>query len=372
MASGMNSKRSTALLKTALKFPIYLGQVFTGAKSFSGNPIIGNRVLNILGLHVFRTVLAAAVTRFRLMCLSSFATAEQRQAFQRDGFVLINNFLPHEQFQALDTEVRGLQGEVRECVQGDTLTHRVLLTDKVLGKLPSCRALLTNKRFSRLLRYTASRNNDPIYYIQSIKSNVIEGAADPQRTLHSDTFHPTMKAWLFLDDVSERNGPFTYVAGSHRLSFKRLKWEYYNSVQGSSLANSYAARGSLRVTDDDLDSMGLQQPTVFNVPANTLIIANTNGFHRRGVAKEVSNRMEIWAYSRTNPFNPLPGFNFSWYTKLSHFVIEKYLQRQDDMAAAKGAVASWHLVDEDALHKMPVSEVGQNEEANTQRLPEVA
>ncbi len=364
--------RSLEKLKTALKFPVYIGQIFTGAKSFSANPIIGSRVLNIMGLHVARTILAAAVTRFRMMCLSSFATAEQRQAFQRDGFVLINDFLAEDQFNSLNAEVRGLHGEVRECVQGDTLTHRVLLTNKVLAKLPSCRSLLAAPRFSRLLRYTAARNNDPIYYVQSIKSNVINGTPDPQRTLHSDTFHPTMKAWLFLDDVSDRNGPFTYVAGSHRLSFKRLKWEYSNSVEGSLLANRYAARGSLRVSDDDLESMGLEQPTVFNVPANTLIIANTNGFHRRGVATDVSNRMEIWAYSRTNPFNPLPGFNFLWYTKVSHFVIEKYLQRQDRKAAAKGAVASWHVVGEDALHKMPDTRVASNSDAKSKRLPEVA
>lgn len=368
----MKPKRSMALLKTTLKFPVYFAQIFTGAKSFSNNPIIGNRILNIMGLHVFRTVLAATVTRFRMGCLSGLATREQRQSFQRDGFVLINDFLPDEQFQSLNLEVRNLHGEVRECVQGDTLTHRVLLTEKVLAKLPSCRALLTNNRFSRLLRYSASRNNDPIYYVQSIKSNVIDGAPDPQRTLHSDTFHPTMKAWLFLDEVSIKNGPFTYVAGSHRLSVKRLKWEYNNSVQGSSLANPYAARGSLRVTDDDLEVMGLQQPTVFNVPANTLVVANTNGFHRRGAATEVSNRLEIWAYSRTNPFNPLPGFNFSWYTKLSHIAIEKYLKRQDKIAAAKGAKASWHIVAEDGLHRMPGTGVVEDKDNHTKRLPEVA
>ena len=365
----MNPKRAFTVVKKAVKFPVYLGQVFTGAKSFSANPIIGSRVLNIIGLHVARTVLAAAVTRFRMICLSHFATAEQRQAFQRDGFVLIKDFVPEAQFQSLNSEIRALKGEVRECVQGDTLTHRMLLTENVLDDLPACKNLLSNNRFSRLLRYTASRNNDPIYYVQSIKSNVVEGAADPQRTLHSDTFHPTMKAWLFLDDVSEKNGAFTYVAGSQRLSLKRLKWEYHNSVQGSSLANSYAARGSLRVTENDLETMGLQAPTEFKVPANTLVIANTNGFHRRGVATEVSNRMEIWAYSRTNPFNPLPGFNFSWYKKLSHLAIDKYLKRQDNIAQAKGAVASWHVVSPDALHKMPDDNAT---ESKPERLPEVA
>ncbi len=353
---------------TLLKSPVYFLQIFTGAKSFTANPIIGSKTLNVLGLHVFRLVLAAGVTRIRYFCLSAFVPAEQRKAFHRDGFLLIKDYLPQETFDALNDEVRTLSGEVRECVQGDTLTQRILLTDKTLSAMPSCGEVLTNPTLMNLFKYTAAKNSSPIFYVQSIKSNVVQGAADPQRTLHSDTFHATMKAWLFLDNVSHRNGPFTYVAGSHRLTWKRLVWEYKNSVTGSELPNSYAARGSLRVSEADLQTLGLPEPTAFEVPANTLVIANTNGFHRRGAASEVSNRMELWAYSRTNPFNPFPGFGFKWYTRLSHMAIEKYLARQDRIAAAKGVTASWHLVDENALHEMP--EVGEKDKPA--RVPEAA
>ncbi len=368
----MKPNNLTARILAVLKFPVYLAQIFTGAKSFSANPVIGNRVLNVMGLHVFRTVLAAAVTRFRFLCLRNFIGPGQRAAFHRDGYILVKNYLPDEEFTALNTEIRSLKGEVRECVQGDTLTHRILLTDKVLSALPACRRLLSSAGFGKLLKYAASRNSSPIYYVQSIKSNVVDGAPDPQRTLHSDTFHSTMKAWLFLDDVSDRNGPFTYVSGSQRLTLKRLLWEYRNSVKGSTLENSYAARGSLRVTDDDLGEMGLEQPTVFKVPANTLVIANTNGFHRRGAATEASNRLEIWAYSRTNPFNPVPGFDLSLYKKLSHFAIERYLARKDKIAAKNGSVASWHLVDENALHVMPDTDKDKIENQTARAVPEAA
>ncbi len=321
-----------------------------------------------MGLHVLRLVLAASITRIRHLCLMPFASAEQRKAYHRDGFLLIKNYLPQKEFSALNAEVRALQGEVRECVQGDTLTQRILLTDKTLGKMPACKQVLSDTGLMRLFKYTSAKNTSPIFYVQSIKSNVVQGAPDPQRTLHSDTFHATMKSWLFLDDVSHRNGPFTYVAGSHRLTLKRLAWEYRNSVKGSTLPNSYAARGSLRVSDEDLKELGLPAPVAFEVPANTLVIANTNGFHRRGVATEVSNRMEIWAYSRTNPFNPFPGFGFKWYTRLSHIAIEKYLARQDRIANSKGIASSWHLVDENALHEMPQIQQSKQQE----RLPEVA
>ena len=363
---------STPTVKTRLiglvKTPIYLLQIFTGAKSFTANPIIGNRILNLLGLHVCRVMLAAAVARFRYLCLCGFVPADQRGAYHRDGFIVLKNYLSQEQFESLNAEVSSLKGEVRQCVQGDALTQRILLTDKTLASMPTCSQVLANPALMKLFKYTSAKNTSPIFYVQSVKSNVVQGAADPQRTLHSDTFHVTMKGWLFLDDVSSRNGPFTYVAGSHRLTAKRLLWEYKNSVKGSELPNSYAARGSLRVSDSDLNTLGLPQPTAFEVPANTLVIANTNGFHRRGAASEVSNRMEIWAYSRTNPFNPLPGFGFKWYTRLSHMAIEKYLARQDRIAESKGTASSWHRIGDNALHEMPTD----GNKSKTDKVPEAA
>ena len=333
-------------LKKIVRLPLYVLQLFTSAKSFRDNPVIGSTLLNRMGLHVLRLMLAAGVTKFRYLCLSPLMAESERRSFNKDGYLLIENFLPQESFDSLNKEVRGMQEvEVRQCIQGDTLTQRVLLNEEVLESAPACRQLLNSSEFHKRMKYTSARNLNPIYYVQNVRSNARDADADPQRHLHSDTFHATMKAWFFLDDVGDHNGPFTYVPGSHKLTWKRLKWEYHKSVEGSSQANSYGSRGSLRVADDELEAMGMPAPQLFKVPANTLVIADTHGFHRRGAASEKSNRLEIWAYSRTNPFNPLPGFNLSWYNKLSHKVIDKYLKRQDRIAAAKDMRASWHLID---------------------------
>jgi hypothetical protein len=55
--------------------------------------------------------------------------------------------------------------------------------------------------------------------------------------------------------------------------------------------------------------LGLPQPTTFAVPANTLIIANTHGFHARGASVRPSCRVEIWASGRRNPFLPWVGLD---------------------------------------------------------------
>ena len=56
-----------------------------------------------------------------------------------------------------------------------------------------------------------------------ISKKVFNGAresdeADPQKSLHVDTFQPTMKFWLYLEEVGERNGPFMFVPQSTQLN----------------------------------------------------------------------------------------------------------------------------------------------------------
>jgi hypothetical protein len=55
--------------------------------------------------------------------------------------------------------------------------------------------------------------------------------------------------------------------------------------------------------------LGLPQPRSFAVPANTLVVADTHGFHARGPSKGTSTRIEVWAYQRRNPFLPWAGID---------------------------------------------------------------
>ena len=55
--------------------------------------------------------------------------------------------------------------------------------------------------------------------------------------------------------------------------------------------------------------LGFAEPRVFAVPQNTLVVADTVGFHARGLSARPSVRLEIWAYGRRNPFLPWLGFD---------------------------------------------------------------
>ena len=55
--------------------------------------------------------------------------------------------------------------------------------------------------------------------------------------------------------------------------------------------------------------MGFPPPQAFAVPANTLVVADTVGFHARGLSVRPSVRVEIWTYGRRNPFLPWTGLD---------------------------------------------------------------
>jgi hypothetical protein len=291
-----------------LLFPWWIAQLPTGAKAFCDNPIIGSPTLNRWGLHSGRVRLAAALGRSRRRRLRHIVSEEDRVAFDRDGFILKPGFLAPDDFAALRDQVLGYRGPAREMIQGDTITRRFALDGETLRGLPTVAALIAKPEWRGLNRYVGSFDSEPIIYIQTILSHVIDAAPDPQTALHADTFHPTVKAWLFLTDVAEDEGPFVYVPGSHRMTPARLKWEKQRSIDAGTL-DRLSSRGSLRVRPEELAVLGLPLPKAFAVPANTLIVADTSGFHARGPSLRPSTRVEIWSYGRRNPFLPWTGLD---------------------------------------------------------------
>lgn len=289
--------------------PWWLIALATGAKSFCDNPIIGSRRLNARGLHVTRVRLAERMAAWRRRRLTHLIEAEDRAAFERDGFLLKRDFLPPDQFAALREQILGHEAPARETFQGDAITRRIAFDPELLATLPAARDLLRNKRWQGLIRYAGSYDAEPLVYVQTIFPHRRVAPPDPQTSLHADTFHPTVKAWLFLTDVEEADGPFVYVPGSHRADAKRLAWERDRSVQAATELDRLSARGSLRIEAEELAALGLPQPIKFAVPANTLVVADTHGFHARGLASRAGARVEIWAYHRRNPFLPWTGLD---------------------------------------------------------------
>lgn len=294
---------------TPLLAPVWFAQLFTGAKSFVDNPLIGSTRLNAMGLHVARLRLAHGMTAWRRAKLARAVHPDDRATFDRDGVVEIRNFLPDAVFAALQREILAYRGPARETVQGDTVTRRLAVDPIARKAIPTFQQFQDDKRWHALARYIAGFDIEPLFYIQSILPQRHDAPPDPQTRLHADTFHPAMKAWLFLEDVPLESGPFAYVRGSHRLTPERIAWERARSLQVRDGDCRLSARGSFRVEEKELAGLGLPQPTPFAVPANTLVIADTFGFHARTRSSLPTTRIELWAYGRRNPYRPLTGWD---------------------------------------------------------------
>ncbi len=289
--------------------PWWTAQLLTGTKSFERNGVIGSRRLNQRGLHEARVQLAHDLAARRRCRLDRLVSAVDRADFARDGFVVRRDFLPQQAFAELRRQVGAYRGPLREIAEGDTIMRKIALDPRTLAALPALAGVLRSPEWRGLIRYVGSRDAEPVVWIQSLSRHACDGLPDPQTGLHADTFHPSVKAWLFLTDVAADAGPFTYVPGSHRLTPQRLAWERRMSLAARDSANAEIRQGSFRIDRDELRDLGLPEPRIFAVPANTLVVADTFGFHARGPSAGRSLRVEIWAYGRRSPFVPWAGFD---------------------------------------------------------------
>lgn len=289
--------------------PIHLAGLATGAKSFCDNPILGSADLNRRGLHRKRILLAERMADRRRDRLKHLVSREDAEAYNRDGFIVRENALPPDVFEQLRREVEETEFAATEMKQGNAVTRFIPLPPEVLRPLPALKSFVEGALFQGALRYVASTNGDPIVYLHTVLTDPLQGQPDPQTAFHSDTFHATAKAWFFLRDVKEEEGPFTFVPGSHRLTPGRLAWEQSQSETAATNSNRLHARGSFRATRDDLREMGFTEIRSFPVPANTLVVADTHGFHARGPSLAPSVRLGVYGSLRRNPFLPWTGFD---------------------------------------------------------------
>jgi hypothetical protein len=318
--------------------------VFSGAKSFAGNSVLGNSLLNKMGLHALRVRTAAAFAGYRRFFLKRFLSPGKQEEYLEHGYICDRDFLSPDDFAALRKEVVESEWPLREMRQGGTVTRRVFLDQAELeARHPTLAAFLNNRDLLSRIRYVAGVGGAPVFSIQAVLSEA-NNVDDPQMVVHSDTFHSNAKAWFFLEDVGDEDGPFAYVAGSHKATGKRLAWEKKKSLTARHDPVVYHARGSLRATEEDLQEMGLPTPTAISVPANTLVVADTFGFHRRSSAPHATCRVEIYAVLRRNPFLPWTGldpFSIPWLRRRQGELTLRVLSALRRLGLAK---MPWRLV----------------------------
>ena len=306
-----------------LLWPLSWVVVFSSSKDFSAHPVLGSPALNARGLHVWRKRVAAWLCQARRKRMRRLLPAALVEQWDRDGFIRVDGFLPPGEWAAVLDELAQAGLPMTEMAQPPAVTRRAYLDAATCrGRYPALHRLIVNQTLMGLLHYAAGYRGRPVIAVQCIHSDRTDGKGlhDPQTEWHCDTFHSTAKAWLFLHPVHEQEGPLAYMPGSHRLGVERLQWEQEQSVGAWCHPNTLHAKGSLRASATELAAMGYGPEMVAVVPGNTLVVADTGGFHRRSPSPGATVRVEIYCSLRRNPFLAgcypsllsLPGLRNHW------------------------------------------------------------
>lgn len=279
--------------KSILRWPV--ARVLTADKHVEG------RVLNRLGVQPMRQIAARALLTLRHALRFSYLRTTGFRQLRRDGLLMVHDFLPKEEFERLRAEcLAALDDESvpkADLHHGPTLVRRILLRGND-ERLPRAAAATTDARLLKVLCAIEGRNFTPKQLHRAVERVVHGDPAqfDPENALHVDTFYSTHKAWLYLRDVRLEDGPLAVVPKSHALDFELLKrtYRYFcNFGPGRS--------ASRRIADDELAQRRLAEVPM-TVPANTLVVANTGGYHRRLRGVEGAVRDSVHVSARSQPF----------------------------------------------------------------------
>ena len=268
---------------------------------YSNKKFIYSDTLNYKGLHVYRTLLADRIHKKRKRISN-----RDVEHFDSKGFTKIANFLPQEEFanvkSAFDKHV------VAKYPQG------------AKKHVDAMSFFQRNKHYSDLIMQCSHISiyspDAPGGIPRTEFWNHYHEPEDSQYKFHSDTFQPTCKFWLYLEDIEDSQGPLTFVPGSHLATESRLKWDYENSRMkvGDNLWHRRIEKGgkpgSFRVYENstpeeetsEIKRLGYDDIIAFSAPANTLIAVNTFGYHKRGYASEGTYRRTLTTQYRPVAF----------------------------------------------------------------------
>jgi hypothetical protein len=195
----------------------------------------------------------------------------------------------------------GQPAEITTRKDGPTTLEELMIGGFPENALPSIYGFYLDPRLGAIITAAEKRLVPPLAeagereYLTQGEPN---GERDPQTELHSDIFFNTHKAWFYLDDVRREDGPLVYVKGSHRATTERLSFIYRHSWQ-----RDPASDPSRRISPEEQAALQAEE-TIVTCPANTLVVINACGYHRRLQGRSGRTRRALHLSVRANPFAP--------------------------------------------------------------------
>ncbi|MBM4075500.1 MAG: phytanoyl-CoA dioxygenase family protein [Planctomycetes bacterium] len=271
---------------------------FSPLRTFTSAKLVNNRVLNRLGLQVARTVAADMIYKMRSTPFHP-ELSDQIASLRRDGMMMIENFLDQNLFDSIKKECLDVLSRPESLVcrlHGPTHYDIALIRNLPQESVSNTLQFFEDARVLGLLESGEKRMIDPSTAhraIERVRQGETTTDGDPETDLHSDIFFYTHKAWLYLTDVRPEDAPLVFVKGSHKLNFEQAKAIYRHSLN--------PITPSRRISPDEMTRRGLKEVSLA-VKANTLVVANVCGYHRRSKGLPGGERISLHFSVRSQPF----------------------------------------------------------------------
>jgi len=274
--------------------------VFTGHKFFLTkvvHPLFARVDLMEKGLHIFRMVFARHAHQLRHKGFDEF---------DGKGIMTFEDFLPENLVDKIIDEISDfpMHENLQDTNNSFIINNYTHLSDLLHGTEIFNKCV---KAVHRPLHDTAAKSHFmKTSYVQCLRNNPNNG--DIQKVCHSDVFYPCLKYWYFPQGVAENQGPFMYAKGSTSITEEQLDYFYRESVAVCNdtwdrKRNKGHGEGSFRALPEDLEAMNLELEPVAVKP-NTLVIADTSGWHCRGEVTTPSIRKALHGAIRVEtPFD---------------------------------------------------------------------
>jgi hypothetical protein len=270
--------------------------------------VIGGPLVNRLGLQVGRTLSDRIKWKLRSPRLTHDVT-DAFETIEADGVVVIPNFLSSDAVAAVRRELAAIDaaGQYKTIPFGENFAaNETLLTDS-----PECfPALMRSFRDNAFLLNLASAVSRrkmtysphvSVFKVFKAEPTKPHTDLDYNQYVHADRHYSFIKAFYYVDDVDAETAPYSYARRSHKVTLARLKYEYAYSIAFAKIRSNGYSRTPSQLTinqrlrelaDTYLAEIGCHvEPIV--AKANTLIVSNNIGFHRRGPMLGVKPRTTL-------------------------------------------------------------------------------
>lgn len=270
--------------------------------------VLGGRLVNTMGLQVARAVKDRTLWHTRRSRVTE-ATSSAYETLRRDGVVVLPNFLPDDVFRRVREEYEASKADAacRWTPFGENFGCNEIFVSDYADRYPNTSQAFHRSEFLLDLAAAVSRRRPTykphvsFFTVSKPEPHEPHTDLDYNQFVHADRHYAFIKAFFYIGDVGEDDAPFSYARGSHEMSLARARFEYDYSLRYCRVraggqertAEQLLASQSLRECAERLlTDMGCRcRPIV--AKANTLIVANNQGFHRRGELRSSRARATI-------------------------------------------------------------------------------